>query len=454
MMRARLILLVTAAVASLATSAQAQGQPSTPITPPPNPVLSNVNGVPIGPFGGLEGGAYVARVDDPSASWFNPAGLSRATTSQISGNAGLYQFTSVTPTALPDSGGGLQQLPNLVGYVAGVRAGCTFGFAFLTTNGWNQETNSQLIAGTAANGERFGYSADADFSRRYFAFSSGCQTGRWRLGGGLAFSLTSLRLVDTASDRVSGADGLSTALISSRREGNAFQLRPILGVQFDPSPKWKVGVVVRTPAATLYRSGQYAADATMNSGTASQGVTFFDTDAKYTDRLPWEIQGGVGYIGRRAQVEVDVQGFSGGSSYAVLASGQPILIYNATGAGAPTITTQTFDGAISSPRAIANVTIGGHYQILERHSYLLHAGFTTDQSPVKTDDQIFDQVNLLGWTIGMSGEVAKLRFSAGINVRSGHTDDLFVRNLLTGERVTTTLKVHTTAFIYSVAYQF
>src|SRR5262245_47819901 len=70
------------------------------VTPPPNVVLPNPNGVPVGPFGGLEGGAYVARVDDPSAAWFNPAGLSRAKTAQITGSAGLYQFTSVSPSSL------------------------------------------------------------------------------------------------------------------------------------------------------------------------------------------------------------------------------------------------------------------------------------------------------------------------------------------------------------------
>ena len=450
-MRARISALFVAAAVGVASPARAQQQI---IAPPPNPVLSNVNGVPIGPFGGLEGGAYVARVDDPSASWFNPAGLSRATSSQISGNAGLYQFTSVAPTSLPNTGGGLQQLPNLVGYVAGRSAGCTFGFALLTTNSWVQETNSQLITGNAANGERFGYSADAEFSRRYFTLSSGCHRGRLRLGGGLAFALTSLRLVDTASDRVSNATGLSTALISSRRSGSAFQLRPILGAQFDPSEKWKVGVVLRTPGATIHRSGVYAADATVDTPSASQGVSFFDDDATFTDRLPWEFQGGVGYIANRGQVELDVQAFSGGSSYAVLASDQPIVIYSATGTATPVIQTQTFGGAMSSPRAIANVTIGGHYQILEKHSYLVHAGFTTDQSPVKTDDQIFDQINLVGWTVGMSGQVAKLRFAAGVNIRRGHSDDIFVRDLLTGQRLTTTVKVHTTAFIYSVAYEF
>jgi len=43
-------------------------------TPPPNLVLNNYDSVPVGPYGGLEGSAYAARVGDPSAAWFNPAG--------------------------------------------------------------------------------------------------------------------------------------------------------------------------------------------------------------------------------------------------------------------------------------------------------------------------------------------------------------------------------------------
>ena len=61
------------------------------VTPPPNLVLANYDSVPVGPFGGLEGSAYAARVGDPSAAWFNPAGLSRQRTAQISGSGGVYR---------------------------------------------------------------------------------------------------------------------------------------------------------------------------------------------------------------------------------------------------------------------------------------------------------------------------------------------------------------------------
>src|SRR5262245_8669684 len=103
-------------------------------TPPPNIVLANYNGVPIGPFGGLEGPAVVARVGDPSAAWFNPAGLAQEGGAQISGSAGVYQWTSLTPSALPNGGSSVQQVPNTVGFTFNARPRLTLGFALLTTN--------------------------------------------------------------------------------------------------------------------------------------------------------------------------------------------------------------------------------------------------------------------------------------------------------------------------------
>jgi len=62
------------------------------VTPPANILLPNYNTVPVGPSAGLESGAYVARVGDPSASWINPAGLSRGENTELSGSSGRHTF--------------------------------------------------------------------------------------------------------------------------------------------------------------------------------------------------------------------------------------------------------------------------------------------------------------------------------------------------------------------------
>jgi hypothetical protein len=105
-------------------------------------------------------------------------------------------------------------------------------------------------------------------------------------------------------------------------------------------------------------------------------------------------------------------------------------------------------------RGVANVTAGGHFQLSPNHTYLLHFGYTTDRSPVADTDQVFDQVNLYGWTLGLSGKAAKLQFAAGINMRRGTSGDIHVRDLLSGQPVTTTINIKTTAIIYSLSYEF
>lgn len=56
-------------VASLAARPATAQTETAVVTPPPNVVLPNYAGVAAGPYGGLEGGAYVARANDPSAAW-------------------------------------------------------------------------------------------------------------------------------------------------------------------------------------------------------------------------------------------------------------------------------------------------------------------------------------------------------------------------------------------------
>ena len=202
------------------------------VTPPPNLVLANYDSVPVGPFGGLEGSAYAARVGDPSAAWFNPAGLSRQRTAQISGSGGVYESTSVSPQALPDNGGSLHQVPNFVGFTFNIQGGLTAGFALVTTNSWSQQTDTESITSSPTGQERFAYSADSEYSRRVAAIGVGYQGGgAWRVGGGFAFSLMSLRLVQTFSDRAADATGLSTLLVTARATGSALQLRTQGGVQ-------------------------------------------------------------------------------------------------------------------------------------------------------------------------------------------------------------------------------
>jgi hypothetical protein len=316
--------LTLGAVCLLALPASAQVDQVA--TPPPNLLLANYDSVPVGPFGGLEGPAYVARVGDPSAAWFNPAGLARQSAAQISGSAGVYQRTSITPESLPNRGGSFQQLPNFVGFTFAPRPRLTVGAALVTTNAWNQETDSELISAVPGGQQRFAYSADSNFERRVLALSAGYQgDGAWRYGGGLAFSVMSLRQVQSASDRIGDQAGLRSLLVASRASGSAFQIRSQFGAQYDTG-RWRFGGAIRTPGLTLHRSGVVTLDGLVEAGTASLGASVFDPDADFEYHLPWEFQGGAAWVRDRVELEVDLQEFSSIDAYSMFASDQPVLI--------------------------------------------------------------------------------------------------------------------------------
>jgi hypothetical protein len=424
-------------------------------TPPPNLVLSNYESVPVGPFGGLEGDAYVARVGDPSAAWFNPAGLARQNTAQISGSAGVYQRTSITPNSLPNRGGSFQQLPNFVGFSFAPRPNLTVGAALVTTNAWNQETDSELISPVTGGQQRFAYSADSRFERRVFAFGAGYHGGGpWRYGGGLAFSIMSLRLVQSVSDRIGDSTGLRSLLVASRASGSAFQLRSQFGAQYD-TERFRFGAALRTPGLTLHRSGVVTLDGLLDTGAASLGASVFDPDAQFEYHLPWEFQGGAAWVRERFELEVNLQSYSSIDGYSMIATEQPVLVYGDAGANRPpTVISQPFPGFTSASDGVVNVSVGGHVRLMTKRDLRVHAGVGSNQSPVGDEDTLFNNVDLTNWTVGLSGSLGRFQFSAGFNHQSGTADDVTLRNLLNGQVVRSAMDVSMTGFIYSLAYQF
>jgi hypothetical protein len=436
-------------------AAPALGQVEQVTTPPPNLVISNYNSVPVGPFGGLEGSAFAARVGDPSSSWFNPAGLAREETAQISGSAGVYERTSVTPQALPNRGGSIQQLPNFVGFTFVPRAGLTVGTALVTTNAWNQETDSELINAVPGGQQRFAYSGDSNFEQRVVTFGAGYHGGgNWRFGGGLAFSHMSLRLVQSTSDRIGDATGLKSLLVTARGSASAIQLRSQAGAQYDTS-QWRFGAAVRTPGLTIYRAAAVTLDAVLDAGASSLGASVFDPDAALQYHLPWEFQGGAAFVKDRFELELDLLAYSSIDAYPMISTSSPTLIYGDAGANQPpTVISRPFPDLTSASDAVANVSAGGHVRLFRNRDTRLHAGVGSNQSPVAGEDTVFSDVDLLTWTLGVSGSLGGFRFGAGFNHQSGHADGITVRNLLNGRVVHSTMDVSMAGFIYSLAYQF
>src|SRR4029079_12885035 len=129
-----------------------------------------------------------------------------------------------------------------------------------------------------------------------------------------------------------------------------------------PSPTIRIGGVMRTPGFAVFNNGSLTLDATQNSGAAGTGASFFDPDAAFDYKLPFEGGGGVAIIHPRLQLEFGAIAYSGASAYPLLASSANVAIYQDAGNGtAPTVTQQPFSGLTTAAKAIANASGGGHY---------------------------------------------------------------------------------------------
>jgi hypothetical protein len=78
----------------LATPSLSQAQRFN-VTIPGNLILPNYARVPVGQEEGLEGGAFIARTGNALANWYNPAGLVKVATAELSASATAYEQTSI-----------------------------------------------------------------------------------------------------------------------------------------------------------------------------------------------------------------------------------------------------------------------------------------------------------------------------------------------------------------------
>jgi hypothetical protein len=418
--------------------------------------LPNYNMTPIGQVAGLQGGAFIARANDPSSNWYNPAGLALAQKSSISSSAGTYQSFSLVPDDLSseDSGGSSQTVPALVGVVVKNIFGdkkWTAGFAAVRTNSFEQETDAQIADLLTSPQHLLDYSADSQFRRTEYSFGLGYACGRaWRFGAGLAVANTNLRAVGAISDQRVQTDGLDAGLAARRASGSVTQLRLEGGAQYQLTPEILLGAVVRTPGVTLFRSGEFSYDALGHLGGQTASLSFFDPKPRFDYKLPF--QGGVGAAIEkdRFQFEVDVNLATGNSPYDLFTSDKTATLIYDDGSGNPPIVAQVpFEDVIAENKFVVNVAAGGSYALTKNKVWTLHFGFNTDFSPVGEADNYFSKVDLYGLTAGISGTVEGFTAAVGFNYQWGDANDVPLADILDSD-----ISVSSWAIIYSLAYRF
>ncbi len=458
---AAVIAVVNIAVLAAAEAASAQTSP--PSQPSPSAsvvsvILPNYNSLPIGETAGLEGGAFVARSSDPSSGYYNPAGLVRAEQSALSGSAGVFQFGSISPEAFTNVESSFQQIPAMFAFVRNDllgRSNLAGGLSLTRVNAWSQEAEAERIDSLASGVNRFRFSTDANYDSWLTSLSVAYAPGtsRGTFGGSLDMQYTSASRRQVITDQRVVPASLSAFTYATDGSASALHLRATVGTQFNLTPSVRLGLVMRTPGLTVWNSSSASLEALAQAGATTISTSFFEPSGDTEFRLPFEFRGGVAWIGRRAQFEVDVQGYTGTGDYSLTSSSARVALVSDNGTGNPTVASQPYVGPQVDGRGVVNVAVGGRYGLSEGGAWTLHGGYATDRSPVGDNDTAFTRVNQQRMTVGVSGRTSLLVTSVGVQYVRGRTDPLSFDTLPESTNETR-FTVSTIGLVYSVSVLF
>jgi hypothetical protein len=452
----RTVIVIVAAVLALA-AAQSSAQSPLPVLAPSNVVLPNYVAQAPGITAGLEGGAAAARGDDALATWYNPAGLSRVKQSSLIASGGAIQWVHVTPNAFPTNVTSAGMLPVQVGFLWHEPfdyLGWTMAVSFSTENNWDHNLSAELQGGTAAQPERYAYSAASTYLRRTASVGAGYSPDeKLRIGGSADFVLTQLHSAQSVNDRLITSTAAPYALVASYNRTKFVHLRLTVGAQYDVSEHLKIGGTVRTPGIMFASDGTAGFDATLNSGGVSRDLSYYDEHPEMTLKLPFEFVGGAAYVTERGAIEADLRITQGNGVYDYFVPSKPLITVTETG-GKVTTAESTFPTVTIDSGSVVDLLVGGRYLIRERGKLTAHGGFSTANSPVGELDGVFKKVNLRRFTGGISGSTEHLTFAGGFSYQSGTSPTYPVFTSQVGEAVNTTIDVSGFAFLYSVGVRF
>jgi hypothetical protein len=448
-----LSVLALLALAAVAASAQ-----TPPVLAPSNVILPNYTPQGPGLTAGLEGGASVARGDDASANWYNPAGLSRVKNSSLFATGGAIQWLHVTPNAFPTNVGSSSTLPVQIGLVWREPfdyVGWTMALSFTTENNWEHSLSSEQIGGTSAEPERFAYAASSKFERRTASVGAGYSPDeKLRIGGSADVVWTTVEAGQSLNDRIVGAKTSPSALVTSYNRTRFVHLRVTVGGQYDVGENIKIGGTVRTPGIMFANNGSAGLDGTVYAAGVTKNYAYYDEHPDMTLKLPFEFIGGAAYVTPKGAVEADLRVVQGSGVYDYFVPSKALFIVTDNGAGTVTTTQADFPTRTVDASSVVDFMVGGRYLVSDKGKLTVHGGFSTVNSPVGDNDQVFRKANLRRLTGGLSGSTEHLSFAAGVSYQAGTTPLYPVFTSQVGQSVSTTIDVTGVAFLYSIGVRF
>lgn len=241
----------------------------------------NINGF-FGERAAGLGGAYTAVADDPSGSYYNPAGIAFAYDNFISISASSYRETRKSYVNVFGPGQSYNRtsrsyIPNFFGAVKSF-GDLRFGFSIVSPANDDYDQADQILFPVSLNRIT---SFQNDYTERNSTLLVGPSLARalgskLALGGTLYYVYDSKRI--TTSQLVSRKDNsyLSTSITDRRR---TMGLQPVLGLQYMPSDTVSLGFSLRRPFVTSEK--RQKTGIINDSNANASGITMIQSTTNY-----------------------------------------------------------------------------------------------------------------------------------------------------------------------------
>lgn len=389
-------------------------------------VLPNYNSNPIGERAGLQGGAFISRVNDASASWYNPAGLVKAQKSSISGNASAFAIAQGKKTD-DDEGSTFVPIPSLIGNVGKIYPNLAWGFSVATPNNIkisNKVESTRNSVSLSTDNYQYIERNDGLYSLTTPGLSLATSLSKdFRIGFGVRYYMFSIRnqrnILYINNDPSNGLPFSVTDIFDLNLTSDSIRFN--IGFQHDLDDNWSWGMLLRSPNLIVSSKGEQFQIQTKLIQSGDERIDRQLTkDIEVNYKLPYEVSTGISYTGRKWEFEANVRYYGAVSETNLLDFQLTQEGLVTTNNGAFVKLSNTFNAQVKYEfEPVINYSVGIGRKISK--DLIAQIGAFTDKSPVKNQSSSvpFSHIDLIGFTTGISKFTHNSSTSIGVMYLSG-----------------------------------
>jgi hypothetical protein len=423
-------------------------------------IFPNYDNVLVGKNQALEGGAFIARTNDASANFYNPAGLVGSESTSVNASSAGYVFSRINSEA-PGASISTSRIDTVPGYFGVVIGPPLFdtrsfrlGFSVTRDVSWNPGGIDQTIPPTGPVPDRVTFSTNASFQTQLYQIA-----GAWapmaplRVGLAVALAQTNFSSNVTLSGPQSPAGDFGQFLSTQRASGTDYGILVGLGVQWDIVPgRLTAGAIVRAPGIPIGGSSLVTQQSSFIQPASAASTFYRDDGGTFLYKLPFEAGLALAYRVKALELEFDLRYHEAVSQYDLYRGSTPAQVVTQAN-GTTTTTTQAPPVLTYSARRVFNGAFGADLRVGELAT--LHAGFYSSLSPVAdAETSPFRKADLYGATGGVDVQFGSFGASLGAGYQFGNSSQTAGRVAVGNVLTTSEVSLQTLSIFYAFSYRF